>query len=65
MRIGDLGSAGVRERLADPGLALDFGFVKARVRSDVPGLAEAMHRVYAEFPVTDADGFFDVTAERA
>ena len=39
MRIGDLGSAGVRERLAGPGLALDFGFVKARVRSDVPGLA--------------------------
>ena len=62
MRVGDLGITGVRERLAGGGLALDFGCVKARVRSDVPGLGDAMQRVYAEFPVSDADGFFDVTA---
>ena len=61
-RIGALSAADVRDRLSGPGLALDFGFVKARVRSDVPGLGAALQRVYAEFPVVDADGFFDVTA---
>jgi HprK-related kinase A len=61
-RIGALGEVEIRDRLSGPGLALDFGFVKARVRSDVPGLGEAIQRVYAEFPVADADGFFDVTA---
>ena len=61
-RIGALSAADVRDRLSGPGLALDFGFVKARVRSDVPGLGAALQRVYAEFPVGDADGFFDVTA---
>lgn len=62
MRIAELDVAGVRDRLSGPGLALDFGFVKVRVRSDVPALAQAMQRVYAKFPVADADGFFDVTA---
>jgi HprK-related kinase A len=62
VRIGDLGAAGVRERLAGPGLALDFGLARARVRADVPGLAEAVARVYGEFPVGEPDGFFDVTA---
>lgn len=62
MRLADLGAADIRERLAGPGLALDFGLVRSRVRSDVPGLADAIGRVYAEFPVADADGFFDVTA---
>lgn len=62
MRLAELGAAAIRARLAGPGLALDFGLVQARVRSDVPGLAEAIGRVYAEFPVTEADGFFDVTA---
>jgi HprK-related kinase A len=62
MRVADLGAAGIRERLAGPGLALDFGFVRARVRSDVPGLDEAIGRVYAEFPVEDVEGFFDMTA---
>jgi HprK-related kinase A len=61
-RIGALDGAELRARLAGPGVALDFGFVKARVRSDVPALGEALRQVYAEFPVTDADGFFDVTA---
>jgi HprK-related kinase A len=61
-RIGALRAADVRDRLSGSGLALDFGFVKARVRSDVPGLGAALQRVYAEFPAGDADGFFDVTA---
>lgn len=62
MRVAELGDAGIRARLAGPGLALDFGFVRARVRSDVRGLEAALGRVYAEFPVEEADGFFDVTA---
>jgi HprK-related kinase A len=65
MRIAELGAAEVRDRLAGPGLALDFGFVQARVRSDVPGLDAAIGRVYAEFPVLEPDGFFDVTASVA
>jgi HprK-related kinase A len=61
-RIADLGAADLRGRLAGPGLALDFGFASARVRSDAPGLDAAIGRVYAEFPVLAPDGFFDVTA---
>jgi hypothetical protein len=62
MRIADLGASGVRDRLCGSGLALDFGFVSARVRSDVHGLGEAVGRVYGEFPVLEPRGFFDVTA---
>jgi hypothetical protein len=60
-----LSDAGVRELvplLRGPGVALDFGLVRARVRSDCDALAEKLAVVYGAFPLAAADGFCDVTA---
>jgi HprK-related kinase A len=65
MLIGELGAPELRERLARAGLGLDFGVVRARVHSDVPPLAETLRTVYSAFPVTEAEGFFDVTTRLA
>ena len=65
MLIGDLSVDKVREYLGLEGLALDFGLVRALIRSDAPALAKAIGTVYAAFPVTAPDGFFDVTARLA
>ncbi len=48
-------------RLRSAGLALDFGRVRARVRSDVPPLADLLKRIYGAFPVLPSEGFFDLT----
>jgi len=65
MRIGDLATPELRRRLAGEGLGLEFGGARARVRSDVPALAETIRTVYGAFPTADPDGFFDVTARLA
>ena len=62
MRLGDLPLRRLQDQLAGPGLALDFGLARARVRSRLPQLAPALHLLYADFPVTEPEGFFDVTA---
>jgi len=63
--IGQADVAELRARLAGDGLALDFGLVRARVRSDAPALAEALGTVYSAFPLAEPEGFFDVTASLA
>jgi HprK-related kinase A len=62
MRIAELPLADVRRRLAGEGLSLDFGLLRARVRADVRGAAEAVHRVYGAFPVGLAARFHDISA---
>jgi len=52
----------LQQSLRGAGLGLDFGLVRARLRSDVPGLAQKLQLLYAHFPVEPADGFFDITA---
>lgn len=47
--------------LRTTGLGLDFGLVRARVRSDVPALPGLLKRLYGAFPVLPAEGFFDLT----
>jgi HprK-related kinase A len=61
MRIGDASEADLRARLRGTGLRLDFGSARARIRSDAPGLADALRTVYGAFPIEDDDGFDDVT----
>jgi HprK-related kinase A len=48
--------------LGSDGLGLDFGAAGGRIRTDLPALAAAIHRVYRQFPVEESNGFFDVTA---
>jgi HprK-related kinase A len=62
MQLRDLPLPAVREALSGPGLALDFGFARARVRSDAPGLADIVQFVYGAYPYEEPQGFFDVTA---
>jgi len=62
MQLRDLPRSAVREALEDSGLALDFGFARARVRSDAPGLADVLQFIYGAYPYEEPRGFFDVTA---
>jgi HprK-related kinase A len=47
--------------LAERGLSLDFGAARARIRSDVDGLAAAIRHAYGEFAHDADDAFHDVT----
>ncbi|MGN2390570.1 HprK-related kinase A [Pelomicrobium sp. G1] len=51
----------IATRLRSAGLALDFGLVRARVRSDVPALPDLLKRLYGAFPALPSEGFFDLT----
>jgi len=46
--------------LGGDGLWLDVGLVTMRVRSDVPALAEQLHRVYANFPLHTKGAWADL-----
>ena len=60
-RLADLSVDALTALLAERGLSLDFGAARARIRSEIDGLAPALQRVYGEF-AHDADGaFHDVT----
>jgi HprK-related kinase A len=61
LRVADVSAAALARALAGPGVALDFGLARARIRSDCPTLAPRMARVYGAFPWEPAAGFFDVT----
>jgi hypothetical protein len=60
-RLAEVPAATVARALAGPGVALDFGLARARIRSDCPTLAARLAVVYAAFPWEPARGFFDVT----
>lgn len=63
MTLSELPLSAVRERLALGGLVLDFGAASARLRSDVPALAEVVQRVYHAFNVDDAAAFSVATMD--
>jgi HprK-related kinase A len=60
-RVADVPVAALARALAGPGVALDFGLARARIRSDCTSLAARLARVYGAFPWEPAEGFFDVT----
>ena len=62
MILRDLSVSELRKALEGPGLALDFGFARARIQSDAPGLAGVLQLVYGAYPYEEPHGFFDVTA---
>ncbi len=62
MLIGDLQPRDLRRRLAGEGLALDFGTLRARVRSPLRGLADVVQLLYGQLPVVELTGFFDISA---
>jgi len=49
----------LREMLGETGLVLPCGPYHVRVRSKLPGIAEGLHRMYADFPVLDQSVFVD------
>jgi hypothetical protein len=59
-RLADAPTAAVEAQLAR-GLHLDFGAAAARVRSDAPGLAEAVKAVYGAFPLGQDEPFADLS----
>lgn len=52
----------IEDALRGPGLALDLGIVRARVRAQIPEFSQALQRVYGAFPLQNADAFCDITA---
>lgn len=60
-RVADVSVAALGHALAGPGIALDFGLARARIRSDCAALAARVAEVYGAFPWEPAEGFFDVT----
>lgn len=61
MTLGELPEPELARRLRGPGIALDFGLARARVRAehdDIPGM---LRLVYGAFPAEPAEGFFDMT----
>jgi HprK-related kinase A len=62
MRLADLAPDAIRAALAGPGIALNFGPVRARVGGDQASLAAAVRTVYGQYPQEPSGGFFDVTA---
>lgn len=63
MKLGDIDAAELRRRLAGPGLALQTGPFAARVCSPIDVVAEGIARLYADFPLLDAEGFCDIAIE--
>lgn len=62
MIVSDLDEAELARRLTGAGVGLDFGAVRARVRSDVEAVVPLLRKLYGRHPVIDPSGFFDVTA---
>ena len=52
----------MRQVLRGPGIGLDLGAVRVRVRSSVGSLAAAVRTVYGAFPPLPSEGLFDATA---
>lgn len=66
-RLQQWGQEPLRRQLAGPGLQLDLGFVRFRVRSDEPHLAPQLGAVYRHFTPCTADSWSDlhVSLQRA
>lgn len=63
MRIAELATESLLERLSYDGLGIDFGAARARVRTALPSVAGMIRIVYGGYPAEDALGMFDVTVD--
>jgi HprK-related kinase A len=59
LRIAELQRSELRSRLAKTGLSIPCGPFCVRVRTGLAGLAEEFGRLYADFPILDADTYVD------
>jgi len=62
LRIAETSPATLRAALTGPGLVLDLGAARVRVRSAEPELASLIRTVYGGYSFEDATGVCDVTA---
>jgi HprK-related kinase A len=60
MTVGALSVQAVRARLAARGLALRIPPVTVRLRSPLRFLADQIHALYRDYPLSDADNFADI-----
>lgn len=61
MNLAELSLDTVRQRLRHTGLILRIGPFSFRLISTLPGVAEGLHRLYADYPVLDGTDFVDHT----
>ena len=63
MRVAEADRAFLHAQLAGPGLALDFGAARVRIRSDVPELPPMLRALYGGYAIEDPAGLCDVTVK--
>lgn len=61
MLVAEVTEAALADKLAGSGIGVDFGAVRARVRTDVADAARLIHKLYGRHPLLEAAGFFDAT----
>jgi HprK-related kinase A len=59
VRVGELGTRALAERLMRPGLDVDTGPFVVRVETPIPALAEEIRTLYQDFPVDEGGGLAD------
>ncbi|PJA56225.1 MAG: HprK-related kinase A [Rhodocyclales bacterium CG_4_9_14_3_um_filter_68_10] len=59
MKLSDLSESSLRDRLAGEGLTLRIAPVAARIRSEVPAVAEGLRLHYADYELLDGGAFCD------
>jgi len=65
VKLAELTLDGVRQRLRHPGLVLRIGPFSFRLLSELPGVAEGLCRLYADYPLLDGSSFVDHTVTLA
>jgi HprK-related kinase A len=58
LKVSDLSSSELAQRLGGPGIYLRTGVFTARIQACVPRVVEGLHRMYADYPVLEP-GFAD------
>jgi len=61
VRLAEADKAHLAHALAGPGLGLDFGAARARLRSELPELPALLQTVYGAFLLEDPEGLFDAS----
>lgn len=59
MIVGDLSRQELGERLAGPGLALQFGPFNLRIRSNLKSFASVAHQLYEPYPLPETESIID------
>lgn len=61
MRVADTSTSALAAKLGADGVGIDFGAVRARIKSTLPALPALLRTVYGSYELEPASGLFDVS----